>query len=79
MAVDHTPATFAGRAVYVVKLVSGNDTTGFVVDTATGRILGGFAFGGEHDALEMASRWEYAIVRRRPALRPLDVRTSYCI
>jgi len=61
-AVDRAPRTFAGRAVYLVQQVSDFGTAGFIVDTATGRIIGGYATGAPGDPLEHAQHWEYAVV-----------------
>jgi len=61
-AVDRAPRTFAGRAVYLVQQVSSFGTAGFIVDTATGRIIGGYATGAPGDPLEQAQHWEYSVV-----------------
>jgi hypothetical protein len=61
-AVDRAPRTFAGRAVYLVQQVSDFGTAGFIVDTATGRIIGGYATGAPGDPLDHAQHWEYAVV-----------------
>ena len=61
-AVDRAARTFAGRAVYLVQQVSSFGTAGFIVDTATGRIIGGYATGAPGDPLEQAQHWEYSVV-----------------
>ena len=61
--IDRTPRTFAGRAVYLVQQRSDFGLAGFIVDTTTGRIIGGYATGVAGDPLaEQAQHWEYAVV-----------------
>lgn len=62
--VDHSPRTFAGRAVYVVEQTGSRGTDGVIVDVETGRFIGSYAAGGNIDAWSTATRWEYAVVNR---------------
>jgi hypothetical protein len=62
--VDRTPRPFAGRQAYVVQQVSSFGTAGFIVDIATGRIIGAYASGAPGDLLEQAEHWEYGVVNK---------------
>lgn len=67
--VDRSPRTFHGHDVYLVQQHDGTNVAGFIVDTATGRIIGQFAGIGELTDTNNSGLLTYAVVAH-PGDRP---------
>jgi hypothetical protein len=67
--VDHSPRTFHGHDVYLVQQHYGTTVAGFIVDTATGRIISQFAGIGELTDTNNSGLLTYAVVAH-PGDRP---------
>jgi len=67
--VDHSPRTFHGHDVYLAQQHEGANVAGFIVDTATGRIIGSFAGVGAFTETNNGGLITYAVVAH-PGDRP---------